>query len=137
LFVQLQPFDIVEELNKSLESWVILEHPTPFALQHTISQISTFLLEFARVSIQFPQLRRLGIDLSLFSQFHVDLVQLKVAMQSQAWSGSKDDDREEEDKKEKATTQEVYFDGTQKHETIKFPTPPMVSFVPVLVSTAK
>jgi hypothetical protein len=68
-----QPFDIVEELNRSVEAWALRCHPSPVELQETISRISSFLLEFSRrVSFSScPQFRRPGLELAALTDFKV------------------------------------------------------------------
>ncbi len=124
-----QPFDIVEELNRSLEAWVAADRPTPAMLHRTISQISNFLLEFAKSMISYPQLRRLGIDMIVFNQFGVDLGELKLAI-SASWSSlSNKDTTDEEAAKQAEAAENAYFDGLQKEEVVRFPTPQMVRVI--------
>lgn len=143
---QLQPFDVVEELNRALEIWVSQDHPTPIALHRTTSQIASFLLEFAKSSILYPQCRRMSIDMTIFHQFNVDLTELKSAMaisnhamdaeplnntsssQEGALSNGNSLILPPNNAANKAAEAEKdnYFDGL-KHEIIKFPTTAMVA----------
>jgi hypothetical protein len=77
---QMQPFDVVEELNRSVEAWVTIERPSPFLIHRTISQIAVFLLEFAKQTKSCPQFRRLGIDIEVLSQFGISLQELNEAI---------------------------------------------------------
>jgi hypothetical protein len=121
-----QPFDIVEELNHSVESWVASDRPTPMMLHRTIRQISSFLLEFAKSFISYPQIRRLGIDMGIFNQFGVDLGELKLAINS-SWNSLSKDTTEEDNAKQLEAADNAYFDGLQKEEVVRFPTAQMVS----------
>ena len=66
---QVPPFDIVEELNKSMELWVITDKPSPHKIHNMIIQVAKFLFEFARSSHASPDFLRLGIDLDSLNLF--------------------------------------------------------------------
>ena len=131
---QMQPFDVVEELNHSIENWVTAERPSPFLIHRTISQIASFLLEFAKQTKSCPQFRRLGIDIEVLEQFGVSLTELKsaIAFQNSTHPSHHHHPNELEDSPHKSdgkakTPEKKYFDGLSKKEPEKFPTPQMVA----------
>jgi hypothetical protein len=138
---QMQPFDVVEELNHSIENWVTTERPSPFLIHRTISQIASFLLEFAKQTKSCPQFRRLGIDMVVMEQFGVGLTELKAAIAFQnsnnlshhhhSSSNFEDGDSPHKaitDNTNRAKTPEKkYFDGLGKKESEKFPSAQMVA----------
>jgi len=73
------PFDIVEEFNKSLETWVQVTHPTPLQMHASINQISNFFAEFSKVTTINPSFLRVGIDFSSMQTFGVSLAEIKNA----------------------------------------------------------
>ncbi len=56
---QIQPFDVVEELNKSVEHWVATARPSPQQIHRTITQISKFLAEFSKLMRSTPTFTRI------------------------------------------------------------------------------
>lgn len=68
-FPQVPPFDIVEELNKSMELWVLNDKPAPQKIHRMIIQIAKFLYEFSRSAHLSPDFLRLGIDLDSLNLF--------------------------------------------------------------------
>lgn len=73
----MQPFDVVEELNRSVESWVSKVHPSPEEIHDVINRIGSFLLFFSRRTMACPQYRRTCIELSHLVEFQIlnDVVQ--------------------------------------------------------------
>lgn len=134
---QLHPFDVVEEFNKTIEAWVTTERPTPSVLHRTLSQISIFLLEFAKYTHICPQFRRLGVDLSFLEEFGIHFDDLNNYINNQSSSITILD--EDYTVSNAATPQkpglldkpaavikhekheQKYFDGLQKLEAKKFP----------------
>lgn len=70
-------FDIVEELNKSLESWVSMRRPDETQLHRTILQISSFLYEFTALENSPPAFIRLGVDLASLYSFGISFDEIK------------------------------------------------------------
>lgn len=69
IILQVPPFDIVEELNKSMELWVLTDKPAPQKIHRMIIQIAKFLYEFSRSAHLSPDFLRLGIDLDSLNLF--------------------------------------------------------------------
>lgn len=147
---QMQPFDVIEELNRSVENWVTTERPSPYLIHRTIGQIASFLLEFAKQTKFCPQIRRLGIDLIVLEQFGINLDELKAAMALSSSSSSQHHGHSEDPINALAINSEnheeitsphkqspnhnqggpsgkKYFDGLNKKEAVKFPTSTMIN----------
>ncbi len=104
-------------------------------LHRTISQISSFLLEFAKSTRSCPQFRRLGIDMSVLEQFGVGLDELKAAIAYVQQSTIQINDGDESPQKGTGVDSRAiaikplenkYFDNVKKEESVKFPSPQMV-----------
>jgi hypothetical protein len=67
----MQVFDVVEELNRSVESWVAKSHPTPQEIHDMIKRLGNFLLFFSRRTVQCPQYRRTGMELTHLAEFKI------------------------------------------------------------------
>jgi hypothetical protein len=63
------PFDIVEELNKSMELWVLTAKPPAHRIHRLIILVARFLFEFSRSAHASPDFLRLGIDLESMNLF--------------------------------------------------------------------
>jgi hypothetical protein len=72
---QVQPFDVVEELNKSLETWVSANpHKPPVAaINKTIIQIARFLAEFSKLAKPYPHFHRIGVQFSALEIFGISI----------------------------------------------------------------
>eukprot|EP01034_Spumella_vulgaris_P021817 gene21817-27886_t len=143
---QIQPFDVVEELNQSLETWVTVARPSPMQIHKTITQISKFLAEFSKLMRSTPTFRRIGIDLSSLTLFGVSLEDIKdiTSMASavapdwneevQTGGGSphkmsmQSPSRQPSMKtiQTAAGDGDNYFEGSAKVQAVKFPTEPMI-----------
>lgn len=67
----MQVFDVVEELNRSVESWVAKSHPTPQEIHDMIKRLGNFLLFFSRRTVLCPQYRRTGMELTHLAEFKI------------------------------------------------------------------
>lgn len=75
---QIAPFDIVEEFNRSFESWVVAANPAPAMIRPVLSQVATFFAEFSQRSKPPPTFLRLGIDIATLGSFGIDFEELRI-----------------------------------------------------------
>lgn len=72
-------FDIVEEFDKSVESWSTKYHPNASKISNTILNISTFLAEFCRhYESSPPPFLRLGMDKKCLITFNIKAHEIAV-----------------------------------------------------------
>lgn len=71
---QVATFDIVDELNKSIEHWIVATRPSANKIAGIVLKVAKFLAEFCRLfeTSPFPFLR-LAMDLSAFETFSIEL----------------------------------------------------------------
>jgi hypothetical protein len=67
------PFDIVEELNKSMELWVLNHKPPTHKIHRMIILVARFLWEFSRSAHVSPDFLRLGLELESVKLFAATL----------------------------------------------------------------
>ncbi|RYH32333.1 hypothetical protein EON65_00710 [archaeon] len=126
----------MEELNRSLEAWIISERPSPQWIYKTIMQISRFLLEFSKFTHSCPQFRRMGIDIAVLERFNLLFDEVRDVI---GGTGNNDgideqialaDGRGVTDAnatKGASKSKDKYFEGSQKQDIVRFPTPKMAS----------
>lgn len=137
---QMQPFDVVEELNRSIEAWITAERPSPYWIHRNITQIARFLLEFSKFTHSCPLFRRLGIEMSVLERFGLLFDELKEDIHSQPSPGPGDNAEENGGVPEGKSPNEMvkaapaakgakdkYFDGLAKQDVLRFPTPKMAA----------
>jgi hypothetical protein len=67
-------FDIVEELDKSVELWIDETHPSGAAISHTLLHVAKFIAEYCRIYEASPApFLRLGMEKRFFGMFNVPL----------------------------------------------------------------
>lgn len=69
---QIAPFDIVEELNKSIEYWISTSKPPSQRIHYMIMLISRFLVEYSKNAMAPPPFLRIGIDLKGLRMFGIN-----------------------------------------------------------------
>lgn len=131
----------MEELNRSLEAWVTAERPSPMWIHKTIMQIARFLLEFSKTTHTCPHFRRLGIEMAVLERFGILFDDLKDMLQNNGNSpqpgGDVGDDMNAFSEAKalaesplktagQSKDKDKYFDGLQKQDVLRFPTPKMV-----------
>ena len=121
---QIQPFDVVEELNKSVEQWVASIKPLPSVIHKVINQISRFMAEFSKLAKSSPRFLRVGIDLHSVALFGISFDEIKadIAVNHLSLTSSGDNDDKDDDRVvESKLLEPVYKEGPPQ-----FPTEAMV-----------
>jgi len=77
LIGQVAPFDIVEEINVALESWVNRSNPPPFRINFIIRLVGQFLVEFSKHTTLHPPFLRPGLDIQTMVKFGVTFLDIK------------------------------------------------------------
>lgn len=123
--LQVQPFDVVEELNKSVEQWVVSTKPQPVLIHKVVTQISRFLAEFSKLAKSSPRFLRIGIDLHSMELFGITFDEIKadiaVNHSSLGVSGDTNEERDKEKPSESKLHEAVFKEGPAQ-----FPTEAMV-----------
>lgn len=122
----MQPFDIVEELNKSVEHWVLVTKPQPAQMNKVINQISKFLAEFSKLAKSSPRFLRVGIDLHSVALFGITFDEIKsdIAVNNRSSLAVNGDGSEEKDKQ--SIESNSMFETVIKEGPAQFPTDAMV-----------
>ena len=74
---QVSPFDVIEEMNKTVELWVSHEKPSPLQLRQTILLIGRFLSSFCSCKPNPPPFLREGVDIQALQSFGIVLDELR------------------------------------------------------------
>jgi len=114
-----QPFDIVEELNKSVEHWVTVTKPQPAQMNKVINQISKFLAEFSKLAKSSPRFLRVGIDLHSVALFGITFDEIKsdIAVNNHSSLGVNGDGAEDKDKESNSMFETVIKEGPAQFPT--------------------
>ena len=81
---QVHTFDVIEEFNKSLETWVHKAKPSLLEINTKVLHIGRFLAEFSLKGAAQPPFLRLGIEMRAMQLFNIQYDSFKDVMPEEA-----------------------------------------------------